>query len=296
MSKVDRASLQSFLLPIFLSALAVVFAFLNTSYIRHHELTPAIESPKTDMKYLPKEIKKQIATISPTQTIQIPILMYHYVEYVTDKNDPFRQSMNINPDIFDSQMKTLSEADFTFLQAKELAEILDRKRAMPKKPILITLDDGHWDVDTVILPILKKYHITATAYIIPGFTNGSDFMTQEQITHVISSGLIEIGSHTVHHIALKDKSEQLVIDEVTQSKKMLEDTYHIPVVSFAYPSGSLDLQAIKAVQDAGYSTAVSTIMGKEHSQASRYFLYRIRPGIRTGPELLNFLEQNNFNQ
>lgn len=257
-----------------------------------------IETPKYEMKKLPADVKKQLVKqttfASPSATLRIPILLYHYVEYVQDKKDKMRQSLNITPDVFESQVKTLSDAGYTFMTAKEVGEVLDGKISLPSNPIVLTFDDGHWDVDTDILPILKKYHAKATAYIISGFIGGSDFLSQTQLQDIINSGLVDIGAHTVHHIALRGKLLPIVQYEVNQSKASLEQTYHISVVSFAYPDGSFDVQSINTVKDAGFTTSVSTIPGVEENQQNRYFLYRIRPGYRTGEELLHYLKQTTF--
>lgn len=253
------------------------------------EQMPVIETPHNQITEIPDDVLSQIpSTISPV-TLRIPILMYHYVEYVTDKNDTFRESMNIRPDTFDLQMKTLKEAGYTFMWAQELGEVLNHRRNLPKNPILITIDDGHWDVVTDILPILEKYNIKATAYVIPGMTGGSDFMSEAQVQDLIDSGLIEIGSHTVHHIPLQGKLFETAQYEITESRKILRKKYNIPIYSFAYPSGSFDVQAIELVKKAGYTTAMSTIDGTEVNQANRYFLYRLRPGYRVGKDLIDLV-------
>jgi peptidoglycan/xylan/chitin deacetylase (PgdA/CDA1 family) len=220
--------------------------------------------------------------------------MYHYVEYVQDQKDTLREALNINPDVFEQQVKTLSDSGYTFMTAKELGDVLDGKTKLPKNPVLLTFDDGHWDFATDVLPILKKYHAKATAYIIPGFIGGSDFMSTDQLKEVINSQLVDVGAHTVDHISLKDKLYPIVKYEVDNSKTMLENTYHIHVVSFAYPYGSFDLQAINTTNKAGFTTAVSTIPGIVQNQQNRFFLYRLRPGYRTGQELLSYLEQKVF--
>ncbi len=264
------------------------------------QFKPTIETPRSEMKTLPPDIKnemeRQPVPATSSATFRVPILMYHYVEYVQDKRDRLRQLLDINPNIFEQQIQTLQQAGYTFMTAKELGEVIDGKMKLPNNPVLITFDDGHWDLDTVILPILKKYHVKATAYIIPGFLGGSDFMTPNQLRDVISSGLVDIGAHTVHHIALKGKLFPIVQFEVNQSKAILEQTYHLKVVSFAYPNGSFDQQAVNIVRDAGFTTAVSTIPGIAQSNLNRFFLYRIRPGYRTGQLLLNYLQQNTFAQ
>lgn len=257
-----------------------------------------IETPRSEMKKLPTDVKQALQEKKQTTilaaSLRVPILLYHYVEYVQDKKDTIRQSLNINPDIFEKQIQTLQSAGYTFMTAKELGDVLDGNMPLPPRPILLTFDDGHWDLDTVILPLLKKYHVKATAYIISGFIDKQDFLTSEQLQDVINSGLVDVGAHTIHHIALKGKLLPIVTTEVDDSKKMLEETYHIHVVSFAYPDGSFDLQAANVVKDGGFTTAVSTIPGIQQDQLNRFFLYRIRPGARFGEELLSYLEQNTF--
>jgi peptidoglycan/xylan/chitin deacetylase (PgdA/CDA1 family) len=165
---------------------------------------------------------------------------------------------------------------------------------MPEKPLLLTFDDGHWDFATNVLPILKKHQVKATQYVIPGFTGGSDFMTENQVWNVVSSGLVDVGAHTVHHISLAGKPLHEVQYEIGESKRMLENTYHIQVVSFAYPNGSFDNQAADVVKMAGFTTGVSTVPGIIQSNANRFFLYRLRPGHRTGIDLLHWLQQSEF--
>jgi len=278
---------------ILLSMVAVIVGIFLYRFISF-QLRPVTE--ESELQKIPGDVKKQME-IHPTSisaTIRVPILLYHYVENVNDKKDLIRESLNIQPFTFEEQVKTLVGAGFTFMTAKELGEVLDGTMQLPPKPILLTFDDGHWDFDTDVLPILKKYQVKATAYIISGFLGGSDFMTPSQLQDVINSGLIDVGAHTVHHIALKGKVAPLVSYEINTSKNELERIFHIHVVSFAYPDGSFDEQAIKTVSRAGFTTAVSTLPGVSQNVQNRFFLYRIRPGYRTGQVLLNYLNQSTF--
>ena len=246
------------------------------------------------MQKIPPDVKKviakQIKTASISATLQVPLLLYHYVEYVQDKKDTERQKLDVTPYIFEKQIQTLLDAGYTFITAKDLGDILDGKKQMPQKPIILTFDDGHWDLDTTVLPILKKYNVHATAYIVPGFIGGSDFLSQKQLQDVIKSGLVEIGAHTVHHISLKGLFTAKAQYEILESKRMLEKGYHIKVYSFAYPYGSFDQQAITLVKQDGFTTAASTIPGALQGNINRYFLYRVRPGSQTDQYLLNYLD------
>jgi len=258
-----------------------------------NELRSFTEISKDDTRKVPSEVNKKI-TPNYSPSYRVPILMYHYVEYVTDKKDLIRQSLNIEPNIFEAQVKTLRNNGYTFMTAKELGEIIDDKKIMPPKPILLTFDDGHYDLDTVILPILKKYNAKATAYIIPGFIDQPDFLTKLQLQNVIESQLVDVGAHTVHHIYLKGKILPITKYEVSQSKKMLEKDYHISVVSFAYPDGAFDQQTIDVVKNAGFTTAVTTIPKIVQTKQNKFFLFRLRPGYRTGNDLLKYFNQTEF--
>lgn len=273
-------------LGIFVCVASVLVYVRTPRYVR--------ETPKSEIKKIPKDIEKRLLTASPSAQIRVPILMYHYVEYVKDTKDKMRIALNITPDIFEKQIVTLKNDNYTFLTAKELGEILDGTMSMPEKPILLTFDDGHWDFATDVLPILKKYQVKATQYVIPGFTGGSDFMTQEQVGSIVTSGLVDVGAHTVHHMSLANKPLAVVQYEVQASKAMLEKTYNIHVVSFAYPNGSFDNQAADVVKMAGFTTGVSTVPGIIQSNANRFFLYRLRPGHRFGQDLLYWLNQSVF--
>ncbi len=280
-----------------LSLLVILIVVIVAQRVISWQMRPVIETPKSEMKKIPPDVKAEMEKetfLNKTASVRVPVLMYHYVEYVQNKKDTIRQALDINPYTFEQQVKTLSGAGYTFITSKELGEILDDKMPLPKKPIVLSFDDGHWDFYTNVLPVLKKYHIKATAYIIPGFLGGSDFMTKQELREVVNSGLVDVGAHTVHHISLKGKLYPVVKYEVDESKAMLENEFHIKVVSFAYPDGTFDLQAINIVKDAGFTTAVSTVPGIEQSQQNRYFLYRLRPGYRVGQVLLNYLNQSSF--
>jgi peptidoglycan/xylan/chitin deacetylase (PgdA/CDA1 family) len=288
-------NLRALLIFIEIILLISIGIILIKSYQIRVTVKPKLETPKTEEKTLPPEVKKKLTEAPYSETIRVPILMYHYVEYVKDTKDTFRQSMNIPPDVFDEQVKTLLGAGYNFITVRELGAMLDQKIPIPDKPIILTFDDGHWDLYTDVLPILRKYSIKATAYIIPGFLGGSDFLSQKQLQAIIDSRLIDIGAHTVNHMWLKGQSIDRVQREIGESKIMLETMYKIRIATFAYPFGAFDLQAEQVVKNDGFTAAVSTVPGVEQNQANRFFMYRLRPGRRTGEDLLKWLEQNTFN-
>jgi peptidoglycan/xylan/chitin deacetylase (PgdA/CDA1 family) len=90
---------------------------------------------------------------------------------------------------------------------------------------------------------------------------------------------ISFGGHTMHHpllAYLTDPSESEY--EVRQCRAELEQHLQSSVQSFAYPVGKLgDIgeHAVRSVQKAGYSWAVTTIRGINTPQCNPYLLHRL---------------------
>ncbi len=76
-------------------------------------------------------------------SVRVPILMYHYVEYVKDAGDKIRISLNTTPYTLEQEVSTLSHAGYTFMTSVELTDVLDGKGKLPPKPIVLTFDDGY---------------------------------------------------------------------------------------------------------------------------------------------------------
>ncbi len=247
-----------------------------------------------DVVEIPQQIKKDVLNIKQTKEFYVPILLYHYVEYVKDEGDTIRKSLNIVPIVFEEEVKTLKDAGFVFITPKDLADLYDDKIKLPKKPIILTFDDGYRDFYTDVFPILKKYNIKAIAYIVPNFLDKPNNLTSRQLKEIVQSGLVEIGAHTMNHTYLAGLPLKRVRSEIEESKKYLEEKTGIPIVSFAYPYGAFDNQAIQVVKDVGFKTAVTTISGTLITDTNRYFLYRIRPGGRVGKNLLTLVDEKTF--
>ncbi len=250
--------------------------------------------PQDVQKAVTSSANLSVATRQLPYMVHVPILMYHYVEYVKDKGDKTRISLNTTPYNLEQEVKTLKEAGYNFMTAGELAEVLDGKAKLPGKPVVLTFDDGYRDFYTDAYPILKKYHAKATQYVISGFLNNSNHLTTAQLQEIAKDGLVEIGAHTVHHVWLKGRSLKDVSNEVFQSKVVLGKLIGKPIVSFAYPFGAFDEQVVQIVKDSGFKSATSTIPGIDQKQEYRYFLYRLRPGGRIGQSLLDWLNQTRF--
>mgnify|MGYP001574249320 FL=1 len=216
------------------------------------------------------------------------------MEYVKDEGDTIRKSLNITPDTFDAEIKTLKDAGYEFITIRDLADALDDKITFAPKSVILTFDDGYRDFYTDVFPILKKYQVKAVAFVVPNFLGSPNNLDTWMLSEIAKSGLVEIGAHTMNHSYLTGLPLKRVKYEVMESKKYLEDKLGIKVSSFAYPYGAFDNTIIDVVKRAGFRAAVTTIPGTFTLDVNRFFLYRIRPGGRVGTALLDLLEQPNL--
>jgi len=233
-----------------------------------------------------------IPNTNPTDFhMKVPIIMYHYVEYVKDPRDTIRKSLNIDPDVFQYQLQTLESNGFKTFYVKELAEALDGFRIMPKKSVILTFDDGYEDFYTYVLPILKKYKVKATLYVINDLVGSKGYISQKELDEIASSGFVEVGAHTLDHDYLKGMSKEAQMQQIIKSKDELESMLGIQIKTFAYPFGAFDDNSINIVKEASFSAAVSVIPGNDHSEEDRYYLYRIRAGSILGGNMIQNLEK-----
>ena len=133
-------------------------------------------------------------------TVELPILVYHHFD-----NNVFSES-TITPEHFEAHIALLSELGYTSVSVNQIINYVRYGFPLPKKPILITIDDGYMSNYDIAYPILKKYDTKAVIFII-GSTFGSSkykdtdydiipHFGKKEAEEMLSSNLIEIQSHT----------------------------------------------------------------------------------------------------
>lgn len=149
----------------------------------------------------------------------IPTLMYHKIKDQVENTEE-DQSMSVSTANFEAQLKALLEAGYTPINFKQLQDYLEGTAGLPKKPILITADDGYLCNYTKAYPILKKYNAQATFFVTSlyvGVTNEHEHFTWEQAKEMEASGLIDIQSHTHGHTLMNELNKTDVSYEIQKS-------------------------------------------------------------------------------
>jgi peptidoglycan/xylan/chitin deacetylase (PgdA/CDA1 family) len=223
------------------------------------------------------------ASSAPSHTSQtsvsLPILTYHYVE--SAKGATKRgAALTIIPTVFERQLQAIQERKYRSVFIREIPSSL--LQTSEEKLIALTFDDGYEDFYVNVLPLLKKYHMNATLYIITDFIGKPGYVTAEELKQIIASGLVEIGAHTVHHKNLRSISLKRAQDEIETSKRTLEQNFGITVQSFAYPFGKHSPKIDALVQQAGFTAAVTTERGYVQNPQQLFDLKRVPAGAFVG--------------
>ena len=185
------------------------------------------------------------------------ILMYHGVADVTE--DP--NQLCVTPSRFAAQMAALQRLG---LRGVAIGTLVDAMRAGRQRGLVgITFDDGYVNVLEAALPELKCRGFTASVFIISGRLGGTNdwdegpswpLLSASQVGELAAAGM-EVGSHSTTHVRLAGLPASQLEAEVSGSRSSLGELVGAPVRGFAYPYGSMDAAARRAVRDAGYDYA-----------------------------------------
>jgi peptidoglycan/xylan/chitin deacetylase (PgdA/CDA1 family) len=182
----------------------------------------------------------------------VPVLMYHSI--AVEEGNPIRMPV----EQFDSEMKYIKDQGYTTLTMKELYSYFENQVPVPEKSIVITLDDGYSDNYTAAFPVLKKYGLKATVFMVTSTIDvNPNCLTSAQIKEMDKAG-IQIESHTVTHRDLDSLSYSEQLAELKDSKAALEKLLGRTVDYVAYPTGKYNDNTVKAVAEAGYKMAFTT--------------------------------------
>ncbi len=236
-------------------------------------------------------------TTTGNMTVDIPIVMLHRVAPVFPKRSNFNSqygylldyNLTLLSSAFIQQLQWLKQNNYKTITLTELYNHYYYNTAIPKKPIILTFDDGRLSAYTYGVPILLQYHDTATFNIITGFVGSSkknyQYMTWKVIKTIQKEGM-QIESHTVTHLALGSLPPNLMQYQILISKQKLEQELGIPIQFLAYPSGSpfrdnnikQEQELTTLMEQDGY---IGGMLDQRYNQTKQnlknsYHLYRIR--------------------
>lgn len=185
----------------------------------------------------------------------IPVLLYHRV-------GPESDELTVPPERLQQDLEFLRREGYSALSLEQVKQYAQKNHnaSFPSKPVVITFDDGYQDNYTNAFPILQKYSMKASFYIITGLVGQPDRLTVSQIREMAKAGM-DFGSHTITHRLLAELSHAEAVTELTTSKTELEQMLGKKVDFVAYPGGSYTPDVLSIARHAGYDGGFSVRPG-----------------------------------
>lgn len=233
--------------------------------------------------------------------MKIPILFYHKINRIHP--DAKVGNLYVAPGDFYNQMRYLKWRGYTTISLDEVLNGISLKGKLPKRPVVLTFDDGYEDNYTYAFPILKKFGFTATIFLITrdirGLSGWKDseetiqepLLSWDHIKEMADYG-IDFQSHTHTHPSLPKLDAQKIKEEIVVSKEIMEKQLQKKVDFLCYPYGHFNSQVIQIVKENGYRGALTVDRGLVHENDDPYTLKRI--GIKDKHGILRFIRYVEF--
>jgi peptidoglycan/xylan/chitin deacetylase (PgdA/CDA1 family) len=143
--------------------------------------------------------------------------------------------------LFRDQVAELAASTRLVSLSDGLARLADP--CTPRDPLVaVTFDDGTADFAEVALPVLAEHRVPVTLYVATdflergrAFPNDGSPLTWETLRDAISTGLVDVGSHTHTHALLDRLAPELVADELDRSIELIGERTGVKAAHFAYP-------------------------------------------------------------
>ena len=246
------------------------------------------------------------------------ILMYHRVADL-EVFDARLDAWNVSPARFETHLEWVSRHARCVALQDLTRTVSEGVQARPV--VALTFDDGFGNFHRCVLPLLKRYRLNASLFVVTGQVGlagpysfdrwalrnaprtPSDAwrpITWPQLEECVSSRLVSVGSHSHRHLNALEAGTDELAEEAGLSRDML--VRHLgkdSALHYAYPYGSTRLGQVRqayqrAVRRAGYDLGVTTDPGLAGEESPRYGMPRVEVSACDGPAMLRAKVEGNL--
>lgn len=167
----------------------------------------------------------------------LPVLMYHQV-----RPNP-QCELAVSPETFDHQLAHLRKAGYESVSFHDLDAHLEGRGTLPRKPVIITFDDGYADLEEYALPILRHHDMSSTFFLPVGmigkqnsWDDGDDPLLDYDALFRLAEHRVEYGLHTMTHTNLRLVTNEQLKDDMAQCMAELKENQlpFLPVLAYPY--------------------------------------------------------------
>lgn len=232
---------------------------------------------------------KTTRTVHVVDTMQkatsLPVMMYHYV--YDEANPPAKIDSNfISNTALEQQLNYLQENSFYYPSFQEVRAFAEGTHSLPAKSVVLTFDDGEWGFLDYGVPLLNKYKVPGTSFVI---SNDGDILdkTEGMATEYVrfqshSYGLHKAGSNVGRGGIIHALDASQIAADTDKAKAILGE-----VEAFAYPFGDNNETAHQALNKSGILCAFTIKNARVTPGSNPMALSRIR--IQGNASLATFI-------
>jgi peptidoglycan/xylan/chitin deacetylase (PgdA/CDA1 family) len=213
----------------------------------------------------------------------VPILMYHVIH--SPPASVKYPALYVPPAEFAAQVAALKGAGYHGVTLDQVRSAWTRGTPLPRKPIVLSFDDGYRSQYAKAMPELKRVGWPGVLNLQIDLPPSQGGLTQSDVRAMLAAGW-EVDAHTITHPDLTTLDAASLRREVAGSRRIIRQRYGIPVNWFCYPAGRYDPTVQAAVRQAGYVGATTTLPGWATRADDPYRLPRVRVNGGTAPEAL----------
>jgi peptidoglycan/xylan/chitin deacetylase (PgdA/CDA1 family) len=211
---------------------------------------------------------RRTVSIAPRVSPAVPILLYHHL------GDPppgeRHASLWVTPRRFRAQLDALDRAGFHAVTLARVWDAWHGGRPLPKRPVVLTFDDGYAEQDAIARPALARHGWRGVLNLQLNHINIRGGLSRAAVRRLVAAGW-EVDDHSATHPDLTKVSPKRLHAEVTTSRATFRRTLGIDPMFFSYPYGKVDARVRAAVRDAGF-LAATTIVPRRATSADDPFL------------------------
>lgn len=212
----------------------------------------------------------------------VPILAYNRISD-TDTNPTTLKVAD-----FEAQLKYLVDNGYHVIMPDDLLDAWETGKTLPNKPIVLTFDDGHEDIYKNVFPLLQKYNLRATVFIVTDHIGMKDYLSWDFVRALQAGGFMDFESHTMSYKDLTTLKGDKLWNEIYGSKQAIEWALKKPAKFIAYPDGKYSVDAEDTSKEVGFRAGFIEDYGLAANDSNSYILTRIPVRGSNSHTLLRF--------
>jgi peptidoglycan/xylan/chitin deacetylase (PgdA/CDA1 family) len=194
---------------------------------------------------------------SPPGTV-VMVVMYHSV--TEDYNPLAADGSQVHHSDVVMMLKHAKETGFETITATQLADFLDHNARIPRRSLLIIVDDRKRKefYETHFIPLLKEYGWSITNGWISA-KDTPDYLWKEN-EEVVKDGWVDPQAHgVVHNVPAGEYStDEFLLGELKGSIEAIQQHHGKTPIGYIWPGGGFTLRSVQLAREVGYRVGFTT--------------------------------------